>query len=348
MYIIGLLGYSFSHAALPIGNATWVYDVNSKNAPPAMWADTIGYYNGNTLAPHNLPTVYSYGGDFELINGTPTTSFPLQNQSAGKAYKATYGVKNVILTIDGQMNGGQSYSPDLSKLSAAQVKSWADSTAILYCAYDFVDGLQIDLEPARTPYLANLLVFLKQLSGDLMLKSNKCVNLAHPEGRTMGVFLGVGAATSAMFQAIGSNSYVILSGYDLSDAPLGSAATTPAKYGAQLTANLKLLASTSSASKGSYVIGIPAAASVHEFSQYIPVTGQPVFGYPMYSAAQDNYSSQAIAAIQNTVKSNPGYLGTALWGFTLQMANPVGSKNMFYPSAPFQQAGQMSFFQGNL
>lgn len=337
-------------AALPKGNATWVYDINSKNSPPAMWADWIGFYNGNTLAPHNLPTVYSYGGDMELINGTPTTSFPVNNQTAAKAYKGTYGVRSVILTIDGAMNGGQSYSPDLSKLSISQVQAWADTTAKLYCAYDFVDGLQVDLEPARAPYLANLLVFLKQLSSDLMLKSNNCVNLAHPSGRTMGVFLGVGAATSTMFTAIGGNGngYVVLSGYDLSDAPLGSPATIPSKYGLQLTANLKILAANATASKGYYVIGIPGAASVHEFSQYIPGTGQPVFGYPMYSASQDNYSSQAIAAIQNTVKTNPGYLGTALWGFTLQMANPVNSKNMFYPSAPFQQAGQMQFFQGNL
>jgi hypothetical protein len=334
--------------ALPKGNAAWVYDVNSTPTQKAMWSDWIGFYNGNTLAPHNITTLYSYGGDMGIYNGSLITSFPLGNQVAAKTYKTTtYGVKNVILTVDGQMNGGQSYSPDLSKLSVVQVQAWADSTAKLYCMYDFVDGLQIDLEPARSPYLANLLVFLKQLSADLMLSSNNCLNSSHPSGRSMGVFLGVGAATPQMFTTIGSNSYIILSGYDLSDAPLGSPATTPYQYGLQLTAALKLL-STNAGVSGHYVVGIPGAASVHEFSQYIPVNGSPVFGYPMYSQTQDNYTKQAIAAIKNTVYTHQNYLGTALWGFTLQMANPVNSKNMFYPSNPFQQAGQFNYYQGNL
>ncbi len=332
-------------AALPKGNAAWVYDVNTKTSPSAMWADWIKFYNANTLAPHNIPTVYSYGGDMGIYGDVPITSFPVQNQTAAQAYKKVYGVKNVVLTIDGQMNGGASYSPDLSQLTVIQVQSWADRTANLFCGFSFVDGLQIDLEPARAPYLANLLVFLKQLSGDLL--KGTCVDTIHPQGRTMGVFMGAGAATKEMFNTIGVNSYIILSGYDLSDAPLGSAATPPAQYGLQLTAAIKLVAANAGTT-GSYVIGIPGAASVHEFTQYIPVVGAPVFGYPMYSSTQDNYMKQAISAIKNTVYTNDNYLGTALWGFTLQMANPVSSKNMFYPSSPFSQAGQMQYFQGNL
>lgn len=337
--------HAFGSTILPKGNAAWVYDVNSPNAPTAMWADWINFYNGNSLAPHNLPTIYSYGGDMGIINGVPTTSFPVKNQKAALAYKSVYGVKTVVATIDGQMNGGASYSPDLSKLSASQVQSWADKTAAMYCGFNFVDGVQIDLEPARAPYMTNLLVFLKQLSGDL--SKGNCIDATHPAGRTIGVFMGAGAATPDVFTAIGSNGYVIVSGYDLSDTPAATV-TEPVKYGQQLTGSLNAIVKSAAASKGSFMVGIPAAASVHEFSQYIPATGAPVFGYPMFSLNQPSYLGQALQAIEKTVSTNPGYLGTALWGFALQMANPVGSKSMYYPSIPFDQAGEINYLQKNL
>jgi hypothetical protein len=334
-----------ANAALPIGNSTWVYDVNATGAPTAMWSNWVDYYNSFAAVPHNLSTVYSYGGDME-INGTAlTTYFPVANQHAAMIYKGIPGVKSVILTVDGQMNGGQSYSPDLSKLTPAQVRSWADSTAQLYCAYSFVDGLQIDLEPATPPYLANLLVFYRRLSADLLLTTNNCVDSAHPTGRTIGVFMSAGSATPAVFQAIGANGYVIMSGYDLGTFAVP---TVPATYGLQLTAALKLLALNAAASHGSFVIGIPAAASTTEFSQYIPASGADVFGYPMYSSTASNYATEALAAIQANIKSNPGYLGTALWGFSLYMENPKTSGNYFYPAIPFDQAGEIGYFQANL
>lgn len=326
-----------SHAALPVGNAAWVYDGND-------WVSTIQYYNGNTIYPHNISTVYSYGGGMTITNGVPNTSFPVANQQAAAEYKAVYGVKNLVTTIDGEMNGGPS-SPDVSKLSIPQVQAWADSTAKLYCSYDFVDGLQIDLEPAVPPYISNLLVFLKQLSGDLMLSSNKCLNSTHPSGRSVGVFIGAYNTSVALFTALGTNGYVIMSGYDLSGNPPGIA-TNPTLYATQLKNNIAALIKNAGTT-GHYVIGIPAGASVHEFSQYVPASGATVQGFPQFSLSQPSYLTQALTVI-NTIKSNPGYLGTSLWSFNLQMALPYGSKNLYYPATPFQTAGEMQYLQGNL
>ncbi len=336
--IVGLLLSCMSaHAALPKGNAAWVYNGSE-------WVDTIRNYNGNTVYPHNLSTIFSYGGGMSIRNGVPTTTFPLASQQAAASFKQVYGVKSVVLTIDGAMNGGAN-SPDLSKLSVAQVQAWADSTAKLYCGFDYVDGVQIDLEPAVSPYINNLLVFLKQLSGDLMLSSNHCLNAAHPSGRSLGFFVGAYNTSAALFTALGNNGYVIMSGYDLSGNPPGIA-TPPATYGAALTRNIAAMVKNAG-STGHYMIGIPAGASVHEFSTYVPASGATVQGFPQFSLSAPSYLTQALSVI-NSVKNNTGYLGTSLWSFNLRMALPYGSNNLYYPSTPFQTAGEQQYLQGNL
>jgi hypothetical protein len=87
------------------------------------------------------------------------------------------------------MDGGQSYSPDLSKLTAAQVNAWADATAETYCSFDVIDGIQLDLEPSRKPYYDNLLIFIARLSSNLRSKERNCVSVAHPEGRSLSTFI---------------------------------------------------------------------------------------------------------------------------------------------------------------
>ena len=64
----------------------------------------------------------------------------------------------------------------MSKLTAAQAKEWADTTAQVYCSFDTIDGLQIDLEPMTGAYLPNLLVFLERLGQNLASAERHCVD----------------------------------------------------------------------------------------------------------------------------------------------------------------------------
>jgi hypothetical protein len=59
------------------------------------------------------------------------------------------GVSSVIAVIDGRMDGGQPWSPDLSKLNASQIEAWADEAADVYCSVEVVDGIQVRLVHMR-------------------------------------------------------------------------------------------------------------------------------------------------------------------------------------------------------
>ena len=140
----------FASCLPPKGAAAWVYDV--KGGEPAMWAKAIQAFNSKAKQP--ISTIWSYGGDMEYYpkSATPYNSyFPEASQQEAAIYNQTTGVKYIGAVLDGRMDGGQSYSPDLSKLTVQQVQAWADATAQTYCSFDVVDGLQLDLEPSRKP-----------------------------------------------------------------------------------------------------------------------------------------------------------------------------------------------------
>ena len=102
--------------------------------------------------------------------------FSDQSQQAAAKYAASPGVDRVIAVVDGRMDGGEDWSPDLSKRTTAEVEAWADETATVYCSYAVVAGLQIDLEPITPKYLPNLLVFLGRLSDNLRSPERNCVS----------------------------------------------------------------------------------------------------------------------------------------------------------------------------
>jgi hypothetical protein len=346
-FVFGLLftvGLS-NPVVFPKGNSAWVYDV--KNGQPAMWASTIANYNNQTSGkPSTLNIIYSYGGDFEYY---PDSSDPYQvyfdasAQAAANTYQKTQGVEWVVTVIDGRMDGGESWSPDFSKITPAEAQIWADNTAALYCSYSVVDGIQIDLEPFTEPYLDNLLVFLKQLSNDLTSKERNCVSTEHPNGRSLSAFMFAGAATQQVFQALGPNGYVTVSGYDLSSAPAGTV-STPQQYQTALEAAVDTIVANANLYNGSFVLGIPGAASTHEFETYQP-TGKPVVqGYP-----QLDYVKAALSVIDaKGLLNNPRYLGTALWGFSSTMSYPPNSHNIFTPNTPFVDPDEEQYLIQNL
>jgi len=281
------------------------------------------------------------------LNPPFQTYFADQSQQAATIYSHVQGVKQVICVVDGRMDGGQSWSPDLSKLSVAQVQEWADLTANLYCSFDQVSGIQIDLEPFEPPYATNLIVFLARLSLNLRSKENNCVNPLYPNGRSISTFLFASAATPEVFQALGPNGFAIISGYDLGPNPAGTP-SPPATYGGYLTTAIKQIIANAG-NQYYFALGIPAAASDHEFTNATNSnTGQVISGYMMYSPKTDSYLMEAFSSISATqLRNNPQFLGVSLWGFSSEMADNR-TQLEFHPSNPFVQDGEEGFLKNYL
>ena len=322
----------------PGGAAAWAYDM--KGGAVAEWAADIGAFNGKSRAPINV--VFSYGGDMEYYKNQKNpfkTYLTSESLAAAAAYNGTVGVSYVVLVIDGQMDGGQSYSPDLSKLTNAELKEWANVTASVYCSADIVDGIQLDLEPFSPPYAAPFLVFLAQLSANLRSPERNCVNSRHPGGRSITTFMLGGAVTPAVWQALGPNGFLTVSGYDLSHAPAGVPSTVE-YFRTQLAASLADVVASAAAHNGSFFVGVPAAASAHEFESVLLPNGTTVQGHP-----QIEYISAALKELAAGAEGKRGYLGPALWAFSPQI--DVGGR-MFHPSNPFTDAGEEAYLAANL
>ena len=270
------------------------------------------------------------------------TYFPADSQAAASAYAATPGVNYVSVVIDGRMDGGESYSPDLSRLSHAQLLAWASDTAALYCSVDAVDGIQLDLEPYEGKYKAPFLVFLGALAANLRSAERNCVSATHPHGRSITTFVFAGSIGPEMWAALGPNGYVTVSGYDLSDAPAGTPSSV-AQYARALNASLVAVAASANAHNGSYFVGIPGAASAHEFETYTFANGTVVRG-----TLQLEFVQAALEALDAHAATSPGFLGPALWGFAPVMAFPPHSGNVFAPDTPFVSAGEEAFLEANL
>lgn len=270
------------------------------------------------------------------------TYFPADSQAAALAYAATPGVNYVSVVIDGRMDGGEPYSPDLSRLSHAQLLAWASDTAALYCSVDAVDGIQLDLEPFEGKYKAPFLVFLGALAANLRSVERNCVSATHPHGRSITTFVFAGSISAEMWAALGPNGYVTVSGYDLSDAPAGTPSTV-AQYARALNASLVAVAASANAHNGSYYVGVPGAASAHEFETFTFANGTVVRGAPQLEFVQ-----AALEALGAHAVTSPGFLGPALWGFAPVMDFPPHSRNLFAPNTPFVSAGEEAFLEANL
>eukprot|EP01112_Ceratiomyxa_fruticulosa_P007387 TRINITY_DN1914_c0_g1_i1.p2 TRINITY_DN1914_c0_g1~~TRINITY_DN1914_c0_g1_i1.p2 ORF type:complete len:545 (+),score=73.76 TRINITY_DN1914_c0_g1_i1:2327-3961(+) len=325
------------------GSAAWVYDPSNN---PGVWVSNITQFNLNTKYPIN--TLFCYGGDLEYYeNASPQFQvyYPAANQQAAKMYSQIPGVETVLLVVDGTMSGSASYRPDMSLYTEEQVRLWANNTAQLYCAHDEVGGIQIDLEPFNGKYVNHTLIFMLQLSTNLMSTDFNCVNDKYPNGRVTAMFLGASAVTKEVFQALGSNGLVVISGYDLSNKKAG-VPSTPTTYGTNLLNALNQVMQVSSQTGGKYMIGVPMSSSAHEFSVYYPNGASPVIGWPMYSTTNDSYIGQAWKVFNQTgIYNSTGFLGESWWSFVSVLAVPVKSNNIFYPSNPFQTPGMFEFLQ---
>ena len=150
------------------------------------------------------------------------------------------------------------------------------------------------------------------------------------------------SVTAEVWQALGPNGFLTVSGYDLSSAPSGVPSTVP-YFKAQLAASLEAVAASAAANNGSYFVGIPAAASAHEFAAYTLANGSVTTGFP-----QTQYVTAALEALAAGAEGRKGYLGPALWGFSPEIEVPPHSGNFFQPGNPFVEAGEEDFLAQKL
>ena len=146
----------------------------------------------------------------------------------------------------------------------------------------------------------------------------------------------------AVWTALGSNGFLSVSGYDLSNAPAGVPSSV-AYYRAQLSSSLAAVAASASKNNGSYFVGIPAAASAHEFELYSLSNGTVIRGH-----SQLEYVAAAVDELAAGAAGTRGYLGAALWGFSPEMDYPPHSHNAFTPGTPFLHPGEEAYLSAQL
>lgn len=166
----------------------------------------------------------------------------------------------ITLIVDGRMDGTQEWAPNLSRLSQAQMRAWARWLAGWVCAFERVDGVQLDLEPIAGPWNKNLRFFMRELSGHLASRDWGCVSPRRPTGVALSTFALARDIDVELFEALGPQGYVVVSGYDLGTGPAGTP-HSPASYEAALLENLASIKAVAAAAKRPYMVGIPAAAS---------------------------------------------------------------------------------------
>ena len=155
-----------------------------------------------------------------------------------------------------------------------------------------------------------------------------CRNEDYPQGRFFSVFTFANQITPELGEVFTrhGNGYVIISLYDLGP---GSAtvASRPSDYRGYVANEIARTVSNSAAAGDvPFQLAIPAAASTKEFERYRGVSS----GY-----SQREYVEEALDAIDASgVRSNPQFLGTAVWGWSRYMAWPPHTNNVFEPGFP--------------
>ncbi|KAJ1621634.1 hypothetical protein T492DRAFT_886630 [Pavlovales sp. CCMP2436] len=100
----------------------WVYD-HPTAWPAAQWASTVDAFNVNASSGRQISNAVIYGSDMEIYDGSWCCS-PSSQEVMGTRI-ARYGQDpktDVTLIVDGRMDGGEDWSPNLARLSPVQLE----------------------------------------------------------------------------------------------------------------------------------------------------------------------------------------------------------------------------------
>jgi len=326
----------------PRGNVgVWVYD-HPTAEPPAQFAGIVADFNARATAPGRIDHVVLYGSDMEIYPNSFCCS-PLDSAQMGRRLNQYGQHPNSTLTfiIDGRMDGDQEWAPDLSTLPPAKIVAWARWTAQWVCAYERIDGVQLDLEPIAGPWNANLRLLFSSLSSRLASRDFGCVSPRRPKGVALSTFAMAKDVDVALFEALGPQGYVVVSGYDLAGGGAGTS-HSPAEYEAALRGSLASIRQTAAAANRPYMVGIPAAASTHEFESFV-VDGNLVES----GHTQLGYVQAALRAL-TAVADDTRFLGPMLWTLSHTNVYPPRSDNEIRPTSAFASAAVWEFLGRNL
>lgn len=300
----------------------------------------ISSFNQDTMTAAPINHIVLYGSDVEISYDEMCCTPAGDTKKFGRSltdsmsrrleqYSEVSNDTTLTFIIDGRMDGGEVWSPDLSKLSTEEVVEWSRWMAQWICAYDRIDGVQLDLEPLGTQYRwdANFRLLASELGNLFASRDYGCISPRRPDGVALSTFALASSVDVGLMQAMGPNGYVVISGYDLGTGGAGSP-NPPSTYEANLRAQLASIKATSAKSGVPYMVGIPAAASTYEFETYLK-DGQLISsGYN-----QVDYIKRALSALRDICNDDPNYLGPMLWTLTYTNVYPPHSANVMRPQS---------------
>lgn len=335
------------HSALPPrANGLWMYDTihpgldsSDRVNLPGMWAPRINQYNRKATAGHTMTRIYSFASSMEMycpdrdpakcalddlkIYYSPQSSGHKSTEAYDRGVERVGGSEVVISpVVDARI--GASYFSGFNDLSPRLARQYADKVTKRLCADRRIDGVQFDLEPFDVSTKNGQYHFYQQIAknfaGENRRKNFHCVGRGHPEGRFFSIFAFAEVLRSGTSSAENlaevltryDNGYMIQSLYDLIQTPAGNLNPAP-DYAEQAQQEVENMRSWADELDVPYSIGIPGAATAHEYTTCDGPACKPApngaTGYPMLE-----YTKAALAAIDaHDVRNDPLFLGTDVW-----------------------------------
>jgi hypothetical protein len=205
-----------------------------------------------------------------------------------EAFSKVTGVEHITLVFDGRMDLCKLYDmynmsnrvkypcdshPSLINITSKKLDDLAQEVASIACANPLVSGVQIDLEPLANPWRDSTIDAIGRMSK--ALRTGNCIDDTHPNGRYISTFTFAESVDDTLLEALNINGMLSVSGYDLYPDNVDTRFNTPEEYGKKLQRQVEaVLKVTGGISEERcsipWVLGLPVAASAHEYKSYIP------------------------------------------------------------------------------
>ncbi|GAB3382292.1 hypothetical protein GCM10027567_29880 [Spongiibacter taiwanensis] len=358
---LGLLCQSVSAAPTAqsqsfYGHSAWVYDTLRAPGQPRSinrghFIQDILRFNRGAEQAHQIRSLYVYHGSMEMYcpNNRPAAcraehlklslATPARGQpSSASHYRRGLAENNIasVAIIDGVTNGDYAGSlKGMDDLSPEMARRFADTVSDQLCADPNIDGVQFDLEPLNLNRRNGQYYFYQRIAERFAGEAGQCRSDSHPKGRYFSVFAPVHAlnpesASAALLSEIlgrHGNGYLIAPIYDLDSAPLGEL-TPPARYQTLAHRQIKSLNDWATQAGVPFKVGIPAAASVHE---YVRCEGPPCKGRGAPGNQLDYVRPLLAAMDQVWMRDNPLFMGNVIWAWSRGISHGGAS---FHPDRP--------------
>ena len=285
------------------------------------------------------------------------------------SFAAVHGVEHITLVVDGRMDLCKEYdqfnmsserscagAPDPRGLDSEALNAVALSIAKVACAEPVVSGVQIDLEPLADPWKNDTIALIGKLARALIDTDGCKVPGLYPAGRAISTFAFAEDVTDELVAALGPLGYLAISGYDLYAKDDHFTYNSPAEYRKklerQVNATLALVGPTC---RLPWTLGIPVAASTHEYESYKPSAYHcgPACEPLTNPSRMGDYIASAFDLVRNrpdvfAMRKGGCFRGLTMWKFDPITATktgvgdyPPGSGNFWSPTGPTPHALQV-------